>query len=332
MVSLLDPLEIKGLHLKNRIVMPPMASDLASESGEVTEALIDHYRRRCRSVGLVIVEHSYIRLEGKYSVRQLGIYGDHLLDGLSRLVKAIHKLDVPVAIQINHAGRRATSKVCKTQPVAPSPIPEIESGETPRELTVEDICSIVKDFGSASRRALKAGFDAVEIHGAHGFLLNQFCSPITNRRSDRYGGGLENRMRFPLEVAAEVVGEVGENIPVFYRLGADDMMPGGLTLDDSRKIAKSLVDNGVSVIDVSGGLCGSRPPNLHGEGYFTRLAESIRQAVNVPVVTTGGIRTARFADEVIMRGVADLVGVGRALLSDPDWAEKAVESLRSSRG
>jgi len=332
LASLLDPLEVKGLYFKNRIVMPPMASDLASESGEVTEALIGHYRRRCRFVGLVIVEHSYVRLDGKYSVRQLGIYGDHLLDGLSRLVEAIHRFDVPVAIQINHAGRRATSKVCKTQPVSPSPIPDVESGETPRELTLEDICLIVKDFGSAARRALKAGFDAVEIHGAHGFLLNQFCSPITNRRIDRYGGDLENRMRFPLEVVAEVVGEVGENIPVLYRLGADDMMPGGLTLDDSRKIAKSLVDYGVSIIDVSGGLCGSRPPNLHGEGYFTRLAEGIRRAVNVPVITTGGIRTAGFADEVLRRGVADLVGVGRALLSDPDWAEKAVESLRSSRG
>ncbi|MGQ9640082.1 MAG: NADH:flavin oxidoreductase [Candidatus Bathyarchaeia archaeon] len=329
MASLLDPLKIKELHLKNRIVMPPMANDLASESGEVTENLINHYRRRCKSVGLVIVEHSYIRLEGKYSERQLGIYDDQLIEGLSRLVGAIHEQNTPAAIQLNHAGRRAKSRICQTQPVAPSPIPDSESEEAPRELTIEEIHLIVKDFGLAARRALKAGFDAVEIHGAHGFLLNQFCSPITNRRRDKYGGDLSNRMRLPLEVVTEVVGEVGDAVPVLYRLGADDMTPGGLTLEDSKQIAKSLVDQGISIIDVSGGLCGSRPPNLHGEGYFTHLAKGIRQTVNVPVITTGGIKSAKFADEIIKMGVADLVGVGRGLLSDPDWATRAVEALQS---
>jgi len=326
--SLLDPLTIYKLHLRNRIVMPPMASELATRSGEVTEALVAHYKSRCRSVGLVIVEHSYIHPIGKRSEMQLGIHSDNQVAGLSRLVEAVHEEGTPTAIQINHAGRRANSSVTGAQPVAASSIPDLESNETPRELTASDIQSIVKAFGLAASRAVKAGFDAVEIHGAHGFLLGQFCSPLANRRNDRYGGVLENRMRFPLEVASEVLSAVGKDIPVLYRLGADDMMPGGLTLEESKRIAQSLVNLGVAVIDVSGGLCGDRPPNLSGEGYFAHLAKGIKQAVRVPVITTGGIKTPQFADEVVKRRIADLVGVGRALLADPNWATRAIEALR----
>ncbi len=333
MASLLDSITIRKLHLKNRIVMPPMASELATRSGEVTDALLSHYRRRCKSVGLVIVEHSYIHPTGKFSLlpfseSQLGIYSDDLVAGLSRLVEVVHREGTPITIQINHAGRRANSRVCGAQPVAPSPIPDPEIKETPRELTIDEIQSIVNTFGLAANRAVKAEFDAVEIHGAHGFLLSQFCSPLTNRRNDRYGGTLENRMRFPLEVASEVLDKVGQDIPVLYRLGADDMTPEGLTLEESKKIAQSLSNLGISVIDVSGGLCGSRPPNLSGEGYFAHLAKGIKKAVNVPVITTGGIRTPEFADEVVRAGVADLVGIGRSLLADPDWATKAIEALK----
>jgi len=328
MFSLLDPLTIKKLHFKNRIVMPPMASGRATISGEVTEALIVHYKSRCRSLGLVIIEHSYIHPIGKYSEMQLGIHRDNLIAGLSKLVEAVHEEGTPIAIQINHAGRRAYSKICGAQPVAPSPIPDPESKETPHELTADEIQMIAKDFGLAASRAVKAGFDAVEIHGAHGFLLGQFCSPLANRRKDRYGGVLENRMRFPLEVASEVLSIAGQDIPVLYRLGADDMMPGGLTLEESKKIAQSLVNLGIVAIDVSGGLCGDRPPNLSGQGYFAHLAKGIKQAVKVPVITTGGIKTPQFADEVVKTGIADLVGIGRALLADPNWATKAIEALK----
>jgi len=305
-----------------------MASELATRSGGVTEALVAHYKSRCRPVGLVIVEHSYIHPIGKLSERQLGIHSDNLVAGLSRLVEAVHEEGTPIAIQINHAGRKTNSRICGAQPVAPSQIPDLESRETPRELTANEIQSMVRGFGLAAGRAVKAGFDAVEIHGAHGFLLSQFCSPLTNRRNDRYGGVLENRMRFPLEVASEVLSKVGQDIPVLYRLGADDMMPRGLTLEESKRIAQSLVNLGIAVIDVSGGLCGSRPPNLTGEGYFAHLAKGIKQVIRVPVITTGGIKTPKFADEVVKTGIADLVGVGRAILADPNWAIRAIRALR----
>jgi 2,4-dienoyl-CoA reductase-like NADH-dependent reductase (Old Yellow Enzyme family) len=265
-----------------------MATELATESGDVAEALISHYKSQCRSVGLVIVEHSCIDPIGKLSERQLGIYNDRLITGLSELVKAVHGEETAVAIQINHAGRRANSRICGTQPLAPSPVPDPEGKDIPRELAVDEIESIVKKFGLASSRAVKAGFDAVEIHGAHGFLLNQFCSPITNTCTDKYGGPLKNRMRFSLEVASEVLQTAGKDIPILYRLGAYDMKPSGLTIEEAQKIAQSLVSRGISVIDVSGGLCGSRPPNLSGGGYFAHLATGIKQVVGVPVITTGG--------------------------------------------
>ena len=212
--------------------------------------------------------------------------------------------------------------------MAASSIPDLESNEMPRELTANEIKSIVKAFGLAASRAVNAGFDAVEIHGAHGYLLSQFCSPLTNRRNDRYGGMLEKRMRFPLEVASEVLSTVGQDIPVLYRLGADDMMPGGLTLEESKRIAQSLANSGIAVIDISGGLSGYQPSNLSGEGYFSHLAKGIKQTVKIPVITTGGIKTPQFADEVVKKGIADLVGIGRALLADPNWATRAIETLK----
>lgn len=326
--SLLSPIKVKRLLLKNRIVMPPMATELSTESGQVTDTLVAHYISRCGSLALIIVEHSYIHPNGQFSERQLGIHSDNLVLGLARITESAHKKDTPIAIQINHAGRRATSKICGTQPVAPSPIPDPESEEIPHQLTIDEIETVVQNFGLAAGRAVKAGFDAVEIHGAHGFLLSQFCSPLTNRRTDRYGGSLRNRMQLSIEVASEVLNTAGKDIPVFYRLGADDMIPGGLTLEESKTIAQSLVNLGIAVIDVSGGLCGSRPPNLSGEGYFAHLAQGIKQVVEVPVITTGGIRTPSFADEIVRKGIADLVGVGRPILDDPEWASKTLEALK----
>jgi len=202
--KLLDPLSFSGLRLKNRIVLPPMANDLATTKGEVQEALIAHYTRRAAGVGLVIVEHSYIAKGGKLSSRQLGIYEDILIKGLADLAKAIHAKGAPVCIQITHAGRKANSSICGSQPVAPSAIQASDSGEVPRELEKHEIEGLVRLFGEAARRACKAGFDAIEVHGAHGFLLNQFASPLSNRRTDEYGGSFEKRIRFPLEVVKEV--------------------------------------------------------------------------------------------------------------------------------
>jgi len=306
--------------------MPPMANDLASEEGEVSEALIAHYRRRAAAVGLVIVEHSYISKDGQLSSRQLGIYDDILLNGLSRLVESIHAIGTPVCIQINHAGRKARSSICAAHPVGPSAIAAGETFEVPRELGEHEIQRVVGLFGEAARRALRSGFDAVEVHGAHGFLLNQFASSLSNRRADRYGGSFENRIRFPLQVVEEVRRIVGLDFPLLYRLGAYDG-EGGSTIDEYQTFARRLIERGVNMVDVSGGLIGSRPENVMPQGSFIPLAEKIKQAVNAPVIGVGGITDPRFADEVIRQGRVDLVAVGRALLADPDWALKAGKAL-----
>ncbi|UCC33024.1 MAG: NADH:flavin oxidoreductase [Candidatus Bathyarchaeota archaeon] len=328
--TLLDPIEIGLLRLKNRIVLPPMATGLATAGGEVTDELIKHYVCRAKALGLLIIEHSYVERRGKLSSQQLGIFHDALIPGLIQLTEGVHAVGTPIAIQINHAGRVATSEISGAQPVAPSPISHSREHEIPRALSKKEIEGLVEAFGRTARRAVESGFDAVEIHGAHGFLLNQFLSPLSNKRGDEYGGRLEDRMRFPLQVVNRVKREVG-NLSLLYRLGADDMKPGGVSLDESKFVAQRLVEKGVDAIDVSGGMIGSRPEMLQGtQGYFVPLAEEIKSVVDVPVIGVGGIRTAEFANDVIVRGRADLVAVGRAFLADAEWASKAVRDVEGS--
>jgi NADPH2 dehydrogenase len=324
LAGLLNHLEVKGLTLENRIVMPPMHTGLATTEGVVTEKLIDHYVLRSEALGLLIVEHSYVSLEGKVSDKQVGIHNNSLIPGLERLSSSIHATGTPVVIQINHAGRVASREVTGKQPVAPS------LDENARELKVEDLEALPEAFGMAAERAIKAGFDGVEIHGAHGFLLNQFFSPLTNRRSDNYGGSLRNRMRFPLKVV-ESVKEKVEGRLLLYRLGSDDLDSGGTRIEDSKKFAVKLEEAGVDIIDVSGGLCGSRPEQLQGvQGYFIPQAQRVKKSVNIPVVGVGGIKAPEFADNLIRDGSVDLVAVGRALLKDPEWAKKANKTLSRS--
>lgn len=325
MVGLLDPLEVKGLTLKNRIVMPPMHTGFATTKGAVTENLIKHYLQRSKALGLLIVEHSYVVIDGKLSEKQLGIYNDSLIPGLEKLVKNVHETGTPLVIQINHAGSRGDMGISGVQPVAPSP------SENSRELQVEEIEALVDAFALAAERAMKAGFDGVEVHGSHGFLLNQFYSPLFNRRRDKYGGSLENRMRFPLEVIEKVKKKVGEGL-LLYRLGSVDMDPKGIQIEDSKKFAMKLEEAGVDIIDVSGGLCGSRPAELQGrQGYFVPQAQQIKKVVNMPVIGVGGITEPEYADKLIQERKVDLVAVGRTLLKDPDWAIKAIKTLEKRR-
>ena len=323
LVHLLDPLEVKGLTLRNRIVMPPMHTGLATAEGAVTESLIEHYVRRSKALGLLIIEHSYVSLDGKLSKRQLGIYNDSLVNGLEKLSSKVHATATPVVIQINHAGRVATMEVTGTEPVAPSP-----DGNA-RELRGEEIEALVEAFAVAAERAMRAGFDGVEVHGAHGFLVNQFFSPLANRRRDSYGGSLENRMRFPLEVVERVKEKIGGRL-LLYRLGSDDLDPAGTKIVDSKKFAVKLEEAGVDIIDASGGLCGSRPAQFEGrQGYFISQAQQIKSAVGIPVIGVGGITEPEYANTVVREERVDLVAVGRVLLKDPDWATKAIKSLEA---
>ncbi len=324
LVGLLDPLEIKGLTLKNRIVMPPMQTGLATTEGAVTDKLIEHYTRRSKALGLLIIEHSYVSLDGRVSERQLGIYEDRLVLGLEKLSSSVHATGTPVVIQINHTGRSASTEITGTKPVAPSP------SENARELRVEEIEALTQAFAKAAERAMKAGFDGVEVHGAHGFLLNQFFSLLTNRRNDKYGGSLENRTRFPLEVVERVKEQVGGRL-LLYRLGSEDLDPEGIRIEDSKKFAVKLEEAGVDIIDVSGGLCGSRPAHLQNrQGYFIPQAQQIKKVLGVSVIGVGGITEPEYANSVIEGGRVDLVAVGRALLEHPDWAVNAIKTLKRS--
>ncbi len=324
LVGLLDPLEVKGLTLKNRIVMPPMHTGLATTEGAVTDNLIEHYVRRSKALGLLIVEHSYVSFEGRLSEKQLGIYEDGLVLGLEKLSSGIHATSTPAVIQINHAGRSASMKITGTRPVAPSP-----SGYY-RKLRVDKIEALTEAFALAAERAMRAGFDGVEVHGAHGFLLNQFFSPITNRRRDKYGGSLENRMRFPLEVVERVREKVGGRL-LLYRLGSDDLDPAGTRIEDSQKFAVKLEEAGVDIMDVSGGLCGSRPEQLQNrQGYFIHQAKQIKEVIDIPVIGVGGITEPEYANKLIREGQVDLVAVGRGLLKDSDWAINAIKTLETS--
>ncbi len=327
MTNLLTPIAIKGMYLRNRIVLPPMATEKATSEGMVTDELIAHYVRYAKAgVGLIISEHSYISPEGKNSPHQLSLADDGVIEGLSRLAKAIHQADGAAGIQINHCGMAGKPAIIG-QPVGPSPIsdPRRAGGETARELSREEIKRLVKAFARAALRVKEAGFNMVEIHSAHGYLINQFNSPLTNQRTDEYGGSLEKRFTFAREVVQAVRTAVGAEFPILLRLGADDLIDGGLALEDSKLMIPDLVEAGVDVVDLSGGLGGYRSDGP--QGYFTYLSEGIKQVIDVPVINTGGVLDTEVANQIIVENKADLVGVGRAMLKDYSWAEKAIRKL-----
>jgi NADPH2 dehydrogenase len=286
---------------------------------------ISYYGARARGIGLVIVEHSYVDRGGRFTATQLGVHDDRLVPGLKRLADIIHSSGASAAIQINHSGGKCVRAVCEVQPVAPSNVRFWK--ETPRPLEVPEIGQLVTKFGDGAERVIEAGFDAVEIHAAHGWLLNQFHSPISNKRNDQYGGSLENRFRFTMEVVREVRRRVGPGYPVLYRFGADDFTEGGLTLDESKKMAPGIVGAGVDMLDVSSGMCGIYPPGEQRPGFLIPLAEEMRKICSVPVIGVGGIRTAELADRIVRKGKVDLVAVGRALMGDPDWGVKAMDAF-----
>lgn len=313
--------------LKNRVVMPPMATYRAGFSGELTKELIDHYLARAEaSVGLIILEHSFINHQGRVNMRQTGIHSEELLGSLSELTRRVHAAGGAVGIQLNHGGTASRREVTGAHPAGPSCIMHPRGTDMPREMSKEEIHRVVLDFGRAAVLAKRADFDMVEIHGAHGYLLNQFLSPLTNHRMDDYGGSREKRIRMLLEVVEEVRLAVGKDYPIFFRLGGDDRMFGGLTVADAHWVALRLVRSGVDVLDLSGGLGGY---DGEGQGYFVYLAEAIKPVVDIPIMISGGIKEPSFANYLVESGKTDLVGVGRALLEDPLWVQKAVEQIKT---
>ncbi len=332
MPGLFSPFSVKSLALDSRIVLPPMATGMAAEDGAPTERHLRHYLARAsRSVGLVIVEHSFVDPAGRLSEGQMGIHSEAVLSAHAALAAGIHRAGSKVALQISHAGAAARSSLIGTRPLGPSarPLPR-DGAEVPCPLPVTQLEELKEAFALAAMRAVQAGYDAVELHGAHGFLLSQFLSPLANERVDGYGQTLAGRARFPLETVRSVRARVGPDYPLLYRLGlADYLAPpqnAGLKLEEGLIVAGWLAEAGVDLLDISGGLGGARPP-AGGAGYFLPWAESARACLTIPVLVAGGINDPLLADRAIRCGMADLIGVGRGLWADPAWAEKARQML-----
>jgi NADPH2 dehydrogenase len=325
---LLKSLRVGSLYLPNRLIMPPMAT-AKTEDGCVNQAILDYYHEKSNGgyLSLIIIEHSFISPEGKAHPGQLSVADDHVLEGLRSLADVIHQNGSKAVVQISHAGSGTKQEVIGIIPVAPSSIPHPLNGITPRELTKQEISEIIQAFQEAARRVKVAGFDGVEIHSAHGYLLNQFFSPLTNKRTDEYGGTIHNRIRLHLEVIKAVRDAVGNDFPLLLRLGASDYKEGGITIEDSRMAAEEFEKAGIDILDITGSFLGfNAPPGSSGQGYFSPLTEAIKQVVSIPVILTGGITEPQVAEQLLAAGKADLIGVGRALLKDSQWAKKAVEA------
>ena len=333
MPGLFEPITIKGLTLKNRLVMPAMGTKMGIESGEITDRHISHYTARARGgVGLIILEHCPVSEDARLTNKQICVHDDRLLPGLKQLVEAIHAEGAKVVIQITHSGAKGFSDIIGAQPAGPSTVMPPFSNEVPRPLTIAEIKEIVAKFGEAAHRAMEAGFDSVELHGAHGYLLCQFLSPYTNQRNDSYGGDLAGRLAFPLEVVKEVKTRLGDNIPLFYRFGAEDMVEGGLTVQEGKLAAQHLERAGVDVFDVSGGIGGDGQKPIEQrtfteQGYFIPLAQGIKETVKAPVIGVGKITEPEYADSIVREQKVDLVAFGRLLLSNPEFPKQAAEKL-----
>lgn len=321
------PLKTGRMDLKNRLVMPPMASSKATEEGRVTPQLRDFYAEKSAGgyIGLFILEHSYVSIEGKAGKGQLSVSDNRDIDGLKDLAAIIHENGSKVMAQISHAGGSAKSEITGKRVLGASAVVVPRTGTVPEEMTGQDIRKVIDDFASAAVRVKQAGFDGVEIHSAHGYLLNQFYSPLTNRREDEYNAfTVENRLKLHLEIIEAIRNAVGKDYPVALRLGACDYMQGGTTLQDSVMAAQVLEKAGIDMLDISGGLCGSARPGVKEQGYFSELAEAVKRSVGIPVMLTGGITDAAYAERLLKDNKADLIGVGRAVLKDSLWAKRAI--------
>ncbi len=330
--SLFKPGHIGTLKVKNRLVMPPMVRDYADSKGFVTDRYLAHIESIAKGgVGTMILEASFIRPDGKGFAHQLGIHTDEAIPGLRLLVRAAHKYGAAMGPQLYHAGRQTSQKTTGVQPLAPSPVADPTVNEVPRELKANEIKEIIKAYGAAAVRAKKAGCDFVEIHGAHGYLITQFLSPFSNKRNDEYGGTPEKRMKFALEVYESVRNAVGKDYPVLMRLSGEEMVPGGLTLKDTVKIAKDLEKAGVNGLHISVGNYASYaagrmiPPMAVGDGPLVHLAAGVKKAVKIPVIAVAKIRSPRFAENIIKSNKADFVAIGRTLLADPEWPNKVYD-------
>jgi dimethylglycine catabolism A len=331
---LLTPARIGSVEIRNRIVMPPMTTRTADEEGYVTDDTLAYYLARAHGgVGLITIEMASPEKAGRHRRREVGIYDDRFLPGLTRLVGEIHRAGAKASIQLGHGGGHTRIDICGETPIAPSAIPHPVYETTfetivPQEMTKARIDATIAAHAAAAMRARTAGFDCVEVHAAHGYLISQFHAPFENRRSDMYGGSLENRARFGLEVLRAVKAAV-PGMPVVYRLSVEDFFPGGLPFDEGRQIAVWAAQAGADALHVTAGHYRSLPsaqvvlpPMTFPDATFLDFAASVKRAVPVPVIAVGRLGDPATATAAVASGKTDFIALGRTLIADPQWVEK----------
>ena len=337
MSRLFETTRIKGLELANRFVRSATWEGMAAEDGACTQRLVEVYRLLAQGqVGLIITSHAYVRRDGQAGLFQLGIYDDHLKEGLRRMVETVHEAKGKVIVQLAHAGIFANSELSGMAPVAVSPAQQFATSSG-KLLTEKDIHEIAIAFGQAARRAKDVGFDGLQLHAAHGYLMSQFLSPVFNKRTDSYGGAVENRARALIETLREVRSAVGKDYPVLIKLNSQDYLEGGLTLGDSVKVGAMLQENGIDAIEVSGGtpLPGNPGPSRPGikseekEAYFRTASKAFKGALNVPIILVGGIRSLDLAEKLLEQGVADYFSMSRPLIREPALVKRWASGDRS---
>jgi 2,4-dienoyl-CoA reductase-like NADH-dependent reductase (Old Yellow Enzyme family) len=318
--------EINGMKLSNRFVRSATWEAMAADNGACTPQLIELLTALAEGgVGLIISSHAYVSPEGQAGPGQLGVYRDELLPGLETMTKAVHEKGGKIVMQLAHAGYFAFAKLTGQTPMAPSNVEGFAKGPR-REMTLDDIQGVVKAFAAAAQRARRAGFDGVQIHSAHGYLLSQFLSPAFNRRQDRYGGGIHNRARVLIEVLCAIRGAVGSDYPVLVKLNCRDFIENGLTLEDSLQVGALLKENGIDAIELSGGVLvgGKLSPSRMGiktedkEAYFRDDARALKKHVDVPLILVGGNRSFQVAEQLVTGGIADFISMSRPLIREPD--------------
>ena len=337
--NLLSPCRIGNLEISNRIVMPPMGTRLANDDGTVSDETVAYLKRRAKSgAGLIITEIVEVHPLGVSAPKCLGVWDDRFIPGLKRLADAVHQVGPKVAMQLHHCGRESYEQTLKKTAVAPSAIPSYVFGflGAPREMSLDDIRETITSFGQAARRAKEAGFDMVELHGAHGYLLMQFLSAHSNQRTDEYGGDFKKRSRFVVECVEETRKQVGPDYPISIRISGEEQIKNGYTIEDMASIMPQLVKAGANMIHVSFGTHGNAKvliddtptavaPIEYAPGFKSYLARRVKDVTNMPVVAVGRFTDPAVMDEVIARGDADLVAVGRQHLADPDFLKNYLE-------
>jgi 2,4-dienoyl-CoA reductase-like NADH-dependent reductase (Old Yellow Enzyme family)/thioredoxin reductase len=356
---LLRPGRIGSLELKNRMIMPGMGTNLAAADGTVSDAIVNYYARRANGgVGLIITEVCCPDPLGRVIPGEIEITSNHFMPGLSRIPHAVHSGGAKICLQLAHGGCFASEGVTGQRPITPSGVGTMQlPGEKPRTMSIEDIKELIQKYGDAAKRARDCGFDAVELHGAHGYMPLQFLSAYTNRRKDEYGGSLENRARFALETIRAIKGSAGKDFTLIYRLSADEDVPGGVTISEACVFAKMAENAGADAIHVSAGTWDSRlhtynavmaglespvgkhlsdgvatsmwvPPNYTRRGSLVHLAAAVKKAVSVPVVAVCSI-TPEMGEDILKENGADFIAIGRQTIADPDYPKKIFEGSAS---